>query len=311
MSVTREKLELLGGRITGIAARPAVPVDKPLLVYVHGGGANAAAFDIPGHSQLELAALNGFPAFALDRPGSGDSVSLGFPPDSDSGLMRANAECLLDAVGELWQQHHRASPGVVIVGCSIGGAITLHLAALWAEQTDPSWPLLGVAVSDIGQVPPPAMIGAWDAPSATEYAGLEQLAGKVSMPPMWTVPAYVLGAAGRRESFQRAVHAELKEVVGGWLREWSEVASAVTVPVHYRLAELDNLWVADRGHVAAFAAALRTGSPYVDAALFPGSSHVVANSVAGYEYRFQVLGFAERCAAAAATPELLGQAARS
>ncbi|MHA6759659.1 alpha/beta hydrolase [Streptacidiphilus sp. PAMC 29251] len=311
MSVTRDKLELLGDKITGIAALPTEPAGKPLLVYVHGGGANATSFDIPGHSQLELAALNGFPAFALDRPGSGDSASLRFPPDSDSGLMRANAERLLDAVDELWQRHHRTSPGVVIVGCSIGGAITLHLAALWAEQADPSWPLLGVAVADIGQVSPPAMVGAWDAPSASEYVELEQLAGRVAMPPMWTIPAYVLGAADRRESFQPALHAELKEVVGGWLREWSDVASSVTVPVHYRLGALDTLWVADPDHVAAFAATLRTGSPYVDAALFPGSSHVVANSVAGYEYRYQVLGFAERCAAAAATPELLGRAPRS
>ncbi|GAA1369494.1 alpha/beta hydrolase [Streptomyces beijiangensis] len=311
MSVTREKLELLGGRITGIAALPTEPPEKALLVYVHGGGANATSFDIPGHSQLELAALNGFPAFALDRPGSGDSVSLGFSPDSDSGLMRANAERLLDAVGELWQQHQQGSPGVVLVGCSIGGAITLHLAALWGALTDPSWPLLGVAVSDIGQVLPPAMVGAWDAPSDTEYAGLEQLAGKISMPPLWTVPAYVLGAADRRESFQPALHAELKEVAGGWVREWSDVASRVTVPVHYRLAELDNLWVAGEDGVTAFAAALRAGSPYVDAALFPGSSHVIANSIAGYEYRFQVLGFAERCAAAATTPELLGRAPQS
>lgn len=40
------------------------------------------------------------------------------------------------------------------------------------------------------------------------------------------------------------MRAEVKEVVGGWLREWDKVAAAVTVPAHYRLGALDNLWVA-------------------------------------------------------------------
>ncbi|MDI2124745.1 alpha/beta hydrolase [Yinghuangia seranimata] len=312
MSFTRHRLSLLDGRITGLAALPAAPTPdtdsdtcgKPLLVFVHGGGADATAFDIPGHSQLELAARNGFPALALDRPGAGGSATLGFPPTSDTGLMRANAEFLHDAVGELWGRHGAERPGVVVVGCSIGGAIALHLAALWTEREAPAWPLLGVAVADIGQVPPPRLVGFWDDVEPAEHADPALLTGAIEMPPLWTIPRYVMEAGARRESFQPAVRAELNEVVGGWLRDWEAVASAVTVPVHYRLGALDTLWVPDPDHVAAFAAALRTRSPYVDAALFPGSSHVVANSAAGYEYRHQVLGFAERCAAAAATPEL-------
>ncbi|MEU8132297.1 alpha/beta hydrolase [Streptodolium elevatio] len=311
MSATRHSLDLAAGRITGLAAvpGPAAPgtaPGKPLLVFVHGGGAGAASFDIPGHSQLEESAHNGFPAFALDRPGADGSPLLPFAPDSDAGLMRANAELLHEAIAELWAEHGREHPGVVVVGCSIGGAITLYLAALWAERATAAWPLLGVAVADIGQVPPPGVVGAWDDGPLTDYGDPAQLFGRVDVPPMWTLPDYVRARFATGEGFQPPVRAEVKEVIGGWLREWDKVAAAVTVPTHYRLGSLDNLWDPAPEHVTAFAAALRTRSPYVDAALFPGSSHVVANSVAGYEYRFQVLGFAERCAAASTTPELLG-----
>ncbi|MFC5001871.1 hypothetical protein ACFPIJ_29050 [Dactylosporangium cerinum] len=75
----------------------------------------------------------------------------------------------------------------------------------------------------------------------------------------------------------------------------------------YRLVEFDTLWTARPDLVDEFADALRTRSPYVDAALFPGSTHGIADSIAGHEYCLQVLGFTESCAAAVSTPQLLGR----
>lgn len=85
MKILSSDITLLHGRTTGIAALPDEATDQPLLVFVHGGGATSRSFDIPGHSQILRAARNGFPAYALDRPGYGGSEPLGLPADSDTG----------------------------------------------------------------------------------------------------------------------------------------------------------------------------------------------------------------------------------
>ena len=300
-----EDLSLLDGTITGLAVRPAEPTSKPLLVFVHGGGANARGFDVPGRSQLRRAALNGFPAFALNRPGYGGSASLDFAPDSEDGLFAATAERLDDAIAELWSRHAGDAPGVVVNGVSIGGAIALHLAARWGGQAEPRWPLIGLATSDIAQVPPDDIVAAWHSSAVEERVDLFSLMDRITMPPLWTMGAR-LDPGALPGVFEPAVRAEVLEVVGGWTRDWAKVAASVTVPVHHRLAEHDTFWIPSPALLADFTRELRTRSPYVDAALFPGAGHGIADSVAGAEYPFQVLGFAERCAAAVTTPRLLG-----
>ncbi|MBO3682080.1 alpha/beta fold hydrolase [Streptomyces sp. NEAU-YJ-81] len=307
MKVLPSDITLLGGKTTGIAALPEEVTDKPVVVFVHGGGATARSFDIPGHSQMVRAARNGFPAYALDRPGYGGSETLGFPADSDTGVMRANAERLDQAIAELWERHSETAPGVIVVGCSIGGAISTHLASQWSAQDQPGWPLLGLAIADIGQLPPKNAVDAWQSTPAEERIDMSTLQGKLAVPPLWALAPYQFGLHSLPGILEPVVRAEGMEVVGGWLREWRRIASQITVPVHYRLGEFDTLWTARPNLVDEFADALRTRSPYVDAALFPGSAHGVADSIAGREYCLQVLGFAERCAAAVDTPQLLGR----
>lgn len=307
MNVLSSDVTLLGGKTTGIAALPEEMTDKPVVVFVHGGGATARSFDIPGHSQLLRAAQNGFAAYALDRPGYGGSETLGFPADSDTGVMQANADRLDLAIAELWKRHSATAPGVIVVGCSIGAAISTHLASQWSAQEQPSWPLLGLAIADIGQLPPENVVGAWNSTPAEERIDMSILQGQLAVPPLWTLAPYQFGLHSLPGILEPVVRAEGMEVVGGWLREWQRIASSITVPVHYRLGEFDTLWSARPELVDEFADALRTRSPYVDAALFPGSAHGVADSIAGHEYSLQVLGFAERCAAAVGTPQLLGR----
>ena len=311
MTVLSSDVTLLDKKTTGIAALPEEATDKPVLVFVHGGGATAKSFDIPGHSQILRAAQNRFPAYALDRPGYGGSETLGFPPDSETGVLHANAERLELAIAELWDRHRDTAPGVIVVGCSIGAAISTHLAAQWSAQVDPDWPLLGLAIADIGQLAPENAVDAWLSSPVEERTDMSTLHGKITAPPLWALAPYQFGLHSLPGILEPVVRAEGIEVVSGWIREWRRIASSVTVPVHYRLGELDTLWIARPDGVAAFADALRTRSPYVDAAVFPGGAHGIADSIAGREYCFEVLGFAERCAAAAGTPQLLGRCTRT
>ena len=82
MVTPRERITLLDGAITGIAARPE-HTGLPLIVFIPGGGLTAGAADVPGYSQLGIAAANGFAAFALNRPGQADSAPLDLDPPAD------------------------------------------------------------------------------------------------------------------------------------------------------------------------------------------------------------------------------------
>lgn len=305
MSTIREDITLLEGKTTARIARPEEANGTPLLVFIHGGGASALSMDIPGHSFIEAAATNGFTAVALNRPGYGRSESLGFPGDSEDGLFAANAERLYEAIGEAWARYGAGASGVVVYGSSVGGAITLHLASQWSAKTEPAWPLLGVATADIGLQPQQRVIDAWKTTPVTEFADIVALQPLLPIPPLWTIPAYAFDPSAMPGVFEPALRAEIMEVNNGWARQWNDIASGITVPVLYRLGQFDNLWNVSQELVAEFAAALRTRSPYVDAGIFSGSGHGLADGPAGLEYFHLVLGFALRAAANVTTPQLL------
>ncbi|MFC5001877.1 alpha/beta fold hydrolase [Dactylosporangium cerinum] len=305
MSFKRDEVTLLDGAISGRIAVPDETAETPMLVLVHGGGANALSMDIPGHSFIGTAARCGFPAIALNRPGYGGSSTLGFPADSDDGLLAANASRLIDAIGEAWERYGRNTPGVVVYGSSVGGAVVLHLASQWSEQSAPTWPLLGVATADVAQKPPQKALDAWHGTPVTESVNIAALQPLLDAPPLWTIPTYAFDPSALPGVFAPVIRAEMMEIIGGWARNWKEIATSITVPVHYRLAQYDTFWQVAPELIDEFATALRAHAPYVDAGVFAGSAHGLADSPAGDEYFHLVLGYALRCAANLRTPELL------
>ena len=146
-------LDANGLRISGLQRLGTAAENAPLIVALHGGTYLSKYFDVPGYSLMERAAAMGIPIIAIDRPGYAESTPL--PPD-ESTILR-NAEVLDGVIGQLWQKH-AAGRGIVIVGHSIGGAITVAIAA-----RRPSWPLLGIAVSGVGLVTPRESNSAWAA----------------------------------------------------------------------------------------------------------------------------------------------------
>src|SRR5471032_243344 len=112
--------------------------DIPLIIAIHGGTYTSEYFDVPEHSLLERAAALGIPVIAIDRPGYGWSTALA---PAEATIAR-NAEVLDAAIGEIWAVSGQGTSGIILIGHSIGGAVVTMIAS-----RNPTWPLLGIAIS--------------------------------------------------------------------------------------------------------------------------------------------------------------------
>lgn len=257
--------------------------DVPLVIALHGGGYTSAYFDVSAYSLLDRAEGLGVPVIAIDRPGYGGSTPV---PDGDAVFL-ANAALLDHVISDLWAEHGAGTAGVFVIGHSIGAAITLAIAA-----RQPSWPLLGIAVSGCLLREPEGFADAWAAhPDATLETPAE-MKDALMFGPEWT----------RRDDMPRASHfanvpvlrAELVEISSAWHDIFHDIAPRVSVPVHYRQGQFDNLWITNDQEVAEFAAAL-TSAPRVDAQVIPSAGHAIDYHRAGAAFQVQQLSFALDC----------------
>jgi pimeloyl-ACP methyl ester carboxylesterase len=274
---------LNGRRSTGISTA-AGREDLPLLVCLPGGSYTSRYFDVPGFSLLDTAVANGFSTVALDRPGYGGSDPL---PDGQV-TFAGNAGVMDAAIAHLWAEHGGARPGVVIVSHSIGSAVAVHVAG-----RRPSWPLLGVAMHGINDLSPDPVVQAWNAmpPGQPVVFTPEQRRMFMYGPDHTMSP----DAVARAEVSAAPIPLEeLLEVVGGWPRDAAALAGQVRVPVHYRLAEHEALWVPGQERVDAFAAHF-TAAPRIDAQVFGGAGHDIDHHYLGPILHLQQLAFALGC----------------
>lgn len=262
----------------------------PLVVAIHGGSYSSAYFDVPGYSLLEKADRFQIPVIALDRPSYGESSPLA---PNDSTIPR-NAEVLVQAIGKIWEERKDSISGIILVGHSIGGATVVTMAA-----SKPTWPLRGIAVSGVGLSTAPGDDARW--------AGLPE--GLVTLPTQ-IKDVVMFGPEGTFDSDMPAAshvanttcpRAELIDITKSWPRVVRDVAAQVAVPVHYRQAEFDRLWIVDQAQVDGFAAAF-SNAPSVDAALFPKAGHCIDFHSAAGKFHDEQLNFAVRCAGNAHRP---------
>ena len=257
----------------------------PLIVALHGGTYTSGYFDIPGYSLLGRAAALGLPIVALDRPGYGKT-----PIESINETTHASNAAILDAaLSDLWTRHGDGRVGIVIIGHSIGGAIALRIAA-----RVPHWPLLGVAVSGIGMTNAPRGAG--------NRAGLPES-------PFITMPqavkdAQMFGPPGTfsadmpkesRAADAPAPRPELLDIALDWPRHAAGILAGIEVPIHYRQAAYDNLWVVDQDEKTAFVTAC-SAAPRIDAAIVDNAGHCIDFHQVGASFQLEQLAFALRCA---------------
>ena len=274
------------GMTFSLRRRPDGPVAEgaPLVVALPGGTYTSAYFDIPGQSLLDVAETVGVPVIAVDRPGYGGSspVAAG---DAGGSIILANAEVLDHLIGELWEAYGAPTDGVVVIGHSIGGAVTTAIAA-----RHPGWPLLGIAVSGCLVRVPPESGDAWAALPDLEFVELPgPVKDFVMYGPEWTRTA-AMPAAGHAADAP-VPKAELLDITGGWVERMPAVAAEVRVPVHSRMGEFDHLWVTDAAQVDVFKACF-TGAPWVDARVVPNAGHCIDFHRAAKAFQLEQLAFA-------------------
>ncbi|WP_410589290.1 alpha/beta hydrolase [Amycolatopsis sp. lyj-23] len=277
-----------GHKITAVAAKPAEPTGKPLIIALHGGTYTAHYFDVAGSpdgSFLDVAVANGHEVVAFDRPGYGGSTPLA----PAANTFARHAELLTGAVIAVTKE--LGSDDVFLVGHSIGGMIALMIAA-----NRPPFRLIGVSATGMGAVIP--------AGGAAEALG--------SLPPDDTVdlphdqrdqvmfgPVGTYAAAGLDQAHDAYAPVPVRELVQApaWPREHlGAVAPNVHVPVHNALAEFDALWDSSPENVAGFAA-MFTAAPFVDAGVARGTGHSIDHHLLGHALHLRQLAFADECAA--------------
>ncbi len=266
------------GSITGVVS--GGEAGRPLLVCIPGGSYNARYFDVPGYSFVAAATERGFPVAALNRPGYEGSTPL--QPPTFAG----NAEAISSAIGELWETAGDGCPGVVLVGHSMGGAIAVHMAS-----RPRSYPLLGIAISAIHTDAPEGVKQAWNSmPADISIEFNDEQRIQFMYGPEGTYDPTVVQAA--TPACSPIPVAELLEVVDGWITDFPSLAPAVDVPVHYGLAEHEQLWNSSQANVDAFAAGF-TAAPAVSAHYVVGSGHNIDHHYCGADYRTDVLDWAQ------------------
>lgn len=275
---------VVSGRAVAPRRTSGTSEECPLVVAIHGGGFTSEYFDIPGHSLVERAAARGFGVLALDRPGYGRSRQ-----DAAGGNgLEANAVWCAGAISRLWPQYRNACSGVVLIGHSIGAAIAVILSA---QQQD--WPLAGVATSGAGLTPNPALSGYFaqfeeDVWVATDPDNKDRL--------MFGDPGTYLRGIKEvvRKAYQPVSTRELREINTVWPERALSLMGSSTVPIQFRLAEREVLWVANDVEIERVSAAL-TNNPGSTASLIRHAGHCTDFHSVGPEFQDSQLDFAMQC----------------
>ncbi|MBS0454867.1 MAG: alpha/beta fold hydrolase [Proteobacteria bacterium] len=289
MSSTTQHAARLFGGLSGRHRLPSAPLapDTPLVVAIHGGTYTSAYFDVPGASLMEQAAACGIPVVAPDRPGYAGSPIL----PAGEGTIRGQAKALTRALHDAWERYGSGTRGMVLIGHSIGGAIAATIASEPGEL-----PIIGLAVSGVCMNTPAEHKPMWeqlpDIPivEIPPEAKAQFMFGPVGS---W---APDMPATSTRIAGSGAPKAELVDIVSTWNANAPATLARIQVPVHYRQAEFDHLWICGQGEVDSFARALGA-SPRVDAAMVRNTGHCMDFHRVGRSLQLQQLAFALQCAA--------------
>ena len=138
VSIGAGNMELSGRYFRATNGQPRV-----LLVALHGGTYTSKYFDTSPSLLLEFCASLGYSILALDRPGYGAATSVPLDQLSFDGQV----PILRQALEEIWDEYGQQSVGMFLIGHSIGGMLSLLLAA-----ENPHERLLGLNMTGSGSL---------------------------------------------------------------------------------------------------------------------------------------------------------------
>ena len=257
---------------------------RALLVAVHGGTYTSKYFDTSPSLLFELCASLGYSILALDRPGYGTATSV--PVDQLS--FDGQVPVLQQALNEIWNEYGQQSAGMFLIGHSIGGMISLLLAA-----ENPHERLIGMNMTGAGAL--------YNDQTKAAFASLVSDAPTVMMDiaikvramygPAWSYPEEQAHYDPERDVPTAAI--ELAEAQT-WGARLPQVAAKVRVPVQFIVPEYDHIW---RGEPEALShvAEMFTAAPFVDVGIQRLTGHSAELHTLARAFYLKILAFVEEC----------------
>lgn len=278
--VLDDRLEVNGFELSAIRGEPDEDTCATILA-LPGGGYNSAYWHHPRNraaSLVELGASLGFRTYSVDRPGYGASAGV-FPTgcglDQQVALIAALVDQLARAPG--------AGAGVFLVGHSMGGIVSLRVAA---ERPN------GLLGADVSGVPLRFSARLANAVAANLDGDVTHSAGK-SAASLFYGPAgsYDPGLLREDVSLAPPPSTELADSMA-WPAQYAEVAGRIEVPVRLTLG--DHETVTETGWPAlSEAAALFVRSPRVETALQLQSGHNISLHHIARAFHLRAIAFFE------------------
>ena len=195
---------------------------------------------------------------------------------------------LRQALEEIWHDYGQQSAGMFLIGHSIGGMISLLLAA-----ENPHERLLGMNMTGAG--------GLYNEQTKVAFASLVSDAPTVMMDiaikvmamygPAWSYPEEQAQYDPERDVPTAAI--ELAEAQT-WGARLPQVAAKVRVPVQFIVPEYDHIWRGD-AEALSHVAGMFTAAPFVDMGIQRMAGHSIELHTLARAFYMKILAFVEEC----------------
>lgn len=255
-----------------------VPDPRAVIVAVHGGATTSAYFDCPGNPHLSLlrsAAAHGFTVVALDRPGYGASALYAeefTDPHRRVGFAYGAVDKILGDAGR--------GAGLFLMGHSAGCELALRMAV----ERD----VVGIELAGTGLRYAAAARAVIKEATLTSRPGLRDLLWQ----PTSLYPEEVLTSGLSAPGVQYEA-----EVTTQWARrDFAELASRITAPVEFSIADHESVWETTPEAIASIVA-LFAAAPSVTVNEVPNAGHNISVGLSADAYHRRVLEFADECIA--------------
>lgn len=279
VSISAGTIKLSGRFLPATNGQP-----RALLVALHGGTYSSKYFDTAPSRLLEFCASLGYSILALDRPGYGSATSV--PQDQLS--FDGQIPILQQALAEIWEGYGQQSAGMFLIGHSIGGMISLLLAA-----ENPHEHLLGLNMTGSGAIYQNQTSAAFatlmnDAPTVVMDQSIKVA---VMYGPSWSYPEELA-----KLDLERDVPCPMPEFKEAqkWGARLPQVAADVRVPVQFIVPEYDGIWRGDLESLS-HVAEMFTAAPFVDVGVQRMMGHSAELHTLARAFYMKILAFVEEC----------------